>query len=96
MAGNSNVKRFTQKQLESGSIQYVHNGSENATDSVALVAMARNKESVQFDLQISVIPVNDEVPMVVTNTGLQVWNGGIYAIKNTDLSEFLLFFQKTK
>lgn len=94
MAGNSNVKRFTQKQLENGSIQYVHNGSENATDAVALVAMARNKESVQFDLQISVIPVNDEVPMVVTNTGLQVWNGGIYAIKNTDLSEFFNTFQK--
>lgn len=94
MAGNSNVKRFTQKQLESGSIQYVHNGSENATDVVSLVAMARNKESVQFDLQISVIPVNDEVPMIVTNTGLQVWNGGVYAIKHSDLSELFYIYKK--
>lgn len=84
-AGNSKVKRFTQKQLEQGSIQYVHNGSENATDTITLVAMARNKESVPFDLEFSVIPVNDEEPMMVTNTGLQVWNGGRYVIKNTDL-----------
>ncbi|KAH8323206.1 hypothetical protein KR067_000506, partial [Drosophila pandora] len=87
-AGNSKVKRFTQKQLEQGSIQYVHNGSENATDTITLVAMARNKESVPFDLEFSVIPVNDEEPMMVTNTGLQVWNGGRYVIKNTDLRKF--------
>ncbi|XP_068150661.1 chondroitin sulfate proteoglycan 4 [Drosophila tropicalis] len=85
VAGNSKVKRFTQKQLEQGSIQYVHNGSENATDTITMVAMARNKESVPFELEVAVVPVNDEEPMMVTNTGLQVWNGGRYVIKNTDL-----------
>ncbi|XP_022230435.2 chondroitin sulfate proteoglycan 4 [Drosophila obscura] len=85
LAGNSKVKRFTQKQLEQGSIQYVHNGSENSTDTITLVAMARNKESVPFELEFAVVPVNDEEPMMVTNTGLQVWNGGRYVIKNTDL-----------
>ncbi|XP_030384249.1 chondroitin sulfate proteoglycan 4 [Scaptodrosophila lebanonensis] len=85
MAGTSKVKRFTQKQLEQGTIQYVHNGSENSTDTITMVALARNKESVPFELEFAVIPVNDEEPMMVTNTGLQVWNGGRYVIKYTDL-----------
>ncbi|XP_039952051.1 chondroitin sulfate proteoglycan 4 [Bactrocera tryoni] len=85
MAANSKVKRFTQKQLDQGSIQYFHNGNENATDVMTLLATARNKESVPFELEFSVVPVNDEQPMVVTNTGLQVWSGGKYIIKYTDL-----------
>lgn len=89
LAGSSKVKRFTQKQLEQGSIQYVHNGSENSTDCLTMVAVARNKESVPFELELAVVPVNDEEPMMVTNTGLQVWNGGRYVIKNTDLCKFL-------
>lgn len=86
-SGKSKVNRFTHKQLEVGSIQYVHDGSENATDSIKVIAIARNKESVPFDLRISIIQVNDEVPVIVTNTGLQMWAGGKAAIKNTDLSE---------
>lgn len=86
-SGKSKVNRFTHKQLEAGSIQYVHDGSENATDSIKVIAIARNKESVPFDLRISIIQVNDEVPVIVTNTGLQMWAGGRAAIKNTDLSE---------
>ncbi|XP_046806667.1 chondroitin sulfate proteoglycan 4 [Lucilia cuprina] len=85
MAANSKVKRFTQKQLDQGSIQYIHNGSENSTDTMTIIATARNKESEPFELEFSIIPVNDELPMVVTNTGLQVWNGGRYVIRYTDL-----------
>ncbi|KAL9926209.1 chondroitin sulfate proteoglycan 4 [Glossina fuscipes] len=85
MAANSKVKRFTQKQIDQGSIQYIHNGSENSTDSMTLIATARNKESVPFELEFAIIPVNDEQPIVVTNTGLQVWNGGRYIIRYTDL-----------
>lgn len=86
-SGKSKVNRFTHKQLDAGAIQYVHDGSENATDVVKLIAIARNKESVPFDLHISIIQVNDEVPVIVTNTGLQMWAGGRAAIKNADLSE---------
>ncbi|XP_055920234.1 chondroitin sulfate proteoglycan 4 [Eupeodes corollae] len=86
MAGNSKVKRFTQKQLEIGSIQYVHNGNENSSDTITLIALARSKESVPFVLKISVSPVNDEVPYIAVNTGLQVWQGGKYIIKSSDLS----------
>ncbi len=86
-SGKSKVNRFTHKQLESGQIQYVHDGSENATDFIRLIAIARNKESVPYDLFINIIPVNDEIPQIVTNTGVQMWVGGRAVIKNSDLSE---------
>lgn len=83
----SKINRFTHKQLESGQIQYVHDGSENSTDSIRLIAIARNKESVPYDLFIDILPINDEIPQIVTNTGLQMWVGGRNVIKNSDLSE---------
>lgn len=89
-SGKSKVNRFTHKQLETGNIQYVHDGSENSTDSIKLIAIARNKESVPFDLHIKILQVNDEIPIIVTNTGLQMWAGGRAAIKNTDLSKELI------
>lgn len=61
----SKVNRFTHKQLESGTIYYVHDGSENSTDVIRLVASARNKESVPFDFYITIIQVNDEKPQVI-------------------------------
>lgn len=88
-SGKSKINRFTHKQLESGQIQYVHDGSENSTDFIRLIAIARSKESVPYDLFINIIPVNDEIPQIVTNTGLQMWVGGRAAIENTDLSELI-------
>jgi chondroitin sulfate proteoglycan 4 len=84
---SSKVNRFTQKQLEAGVVQYIHDGSENSTDIIRMIALSRNKESVAFDLTFNIIPINDEVPQVITNTGLQIWIGGNSVIKNTDLSE---------
>lgn len=86
-AEKSRVNRFTHKQLESGYIYYVHDGSENSTDLLRLVAIARNKESIPFDLYIAINPINDEKPQIVTNTGLQMWAGGRAPIRNTDLSK---------
>lgn len=83
----SKVNRFTHKQLESGSIQYVHDGSENGTDSLRLIAIARSKESVPFDLYVTIVQVNDQKPKVVTNTGLQIWFGGRANIRPVDLSK---------
>ncbi|XP_053692185.1 chondroitin sulfate proteoglycan 4 [Sabethes cyaneus] len=82
---SSKVNRFTQKQLEADVITYVHNGSENSSDTIQMVALGRNKESVPFDLNIQILPVNDEVPLVVTNTGMHMWIGGKSMIQSTDL-----------
>lgn len=87
----SKVNRFTHKQLEAGTIYYVHDGSENSTDVIRLVAVARSKESIPFDFYINIIQVNDEKPQVVTNTGLQMWVGGRSPIKNSDLSKIYYF-----
>lgn len=87
-AGKSKVNRFTFKQLESGQVQYVHDGSENGTDVIRFMAIARNKDSVPFDLWLDVTQVNDEMPHVLTNTGLQTWVGGSTVIRSSDLSEY--------
>lgn len=86
-SGKSKINRFTHKQLEAGQIQYVHDGSENSTDFIRLIAIARSKESVPYDVFIDILPVNDEIPQIVTNTGLQMWVGGRALIKNSDLSK---------
>lgn len=88
-SGKSKVNRFTHKQLETGQIQYVHDGSENSTDFIRLIAIARSKESVPYDVFIDILPINDEIPQIVTNTGLQMWVGGRALIKNSDLSKSL-------
>lgn len=85
----SKINRFTQKQLDVGVVQYIHSGSEDHFDTMKLVAYGKNKESLPFILSIEIQPVNDEVPIVSTNTGLQMWIGGKSVLKNSDLSEFL-------
>lgn len=84
---SSKINRFTQKQLEANVVQYIHGGSEDHFDSVKLIAIAKNKESLPFILHIEVTPVNDEIPTVATNTGLQMWIGGKSVLRNSDLSE---------
>lgn len=88
---SSKINRFTQKQLEAGVVYYLHSGSEDLQDTILLVAFGKNKESLPFNLNINVLPVNDEVPHVVTNTGLQMWIGGKAVLKNTDLSEYFIY-----
>ncbi|KAJ6647841.1 Chondroitin sulfate proteoglycan 4 [Pseudolycoriella hygida] len=85
-SGKSKINRFTHKHLEGGQIHYVHDGSENSTDLIRFIAIARNKESVPYDLFINILPVNDEIPQIVTNTGLQMWVGGHTLIKKSDLT----------
>lgn len=84
---SSKINRFTQKQLEAGVVQYTHSGTEDHFDSMRLVAFGKNKESLPFTLSIEIQPVNDEVPRVTTNTGLQMWVGGKSVLRNSDLSE---------
>lgn len=89
---SSKINRFTQKQLEAGVVQYIHSGTEDHFDTMKLVASCKNKESLPFILNIEIQPVNDEVPVISTNTGLQMWIGGKAVLKNTDLSELNDYF----
>ncbi|XP_037300065.1 chondroitin sulfate proteoglycan 4-like [Manduca sexta] len=72
--------------LNSGNIQYVNDGSEEAADSFRLVALTENnKESEPFTVRITIVPVNDETPIVAANTGLCVWEGGTFTFTRNEL-----------
>ncbi|XP_065210163.1 chondroitin sulfate proteoglycan 4 [Planococcus citri] len=81
-----NISKWTSFQLQNQQIQFMHDGSETTYDSMLLVAYAGEKESVPFKVLIAVKPVNDEVPVVVNNTGATVWRGGICNITNSQLA----------
>lgn len=60
--------------MEEQLIRYVHDGSETPTDSFVLVANASemDRQSQPMAFTITILPVNDQPPVLSTNTGLQV------------------------
>lgn len=60
--------------MEQQLIRYVHDGSETLEDSFVLVANASemDRQSHPVVLTITILPVNDQPPILTTNTGLQV------------------------
>ena len=67
--------------------QYFHNGADTLNDKFTLVARTSTKTSVPATVNIQIIPVNDEVPRIVNNTGVEVWAGSSAIITTTDLSK---------
>lgn len=61
-------------QVEQQLIRYVHDGSETLTDSFILVANASevDRQSHPAAFTIAILPVNDQPPILTTNTGLKV------------------------
>ena len=68
-------------------LQYFHNGADTLTDKFTLVARTSTKTSVPATVNIQIIPVNDEVPRVVKNTGIEVWAGSSTLITTDYLSK---------
>ncbi|XP_046827516.1 chondroitin sulfate proteoglycan 4 isoform X1 [Vespa crabro] len=83
---NSQVKKFSQKHLNSGVILYKHNGDEFSKDSFKMVVIASDKISEPFDVWIVVQPINDEVPVLVNKTKLSVWQGGSVILMSSYLA----------
>ncbi|EHA97790.1 Chondroitin sulfate proteoglycan 4 [Heterocephalus glaber] len=75
--GRRTLDTFSWREVEEQRIQYVHDGSETLTDSFVLVAnaseMGRQSQPVTFT--VTILPVNDQPPVLTTNTGLQLWEG---------------------
>ena len=67
--------------------QYFHNGADTLSDKFTLVARTSTKTSVPATVNIQIIPVNDEVPRIVNNTGVEVWAGSSAIITTADLSK---------
>lgn len=83
---NSSVKKFSQKVLNSCLIMYKHNGDEFSKDSFKMVAITDDKISEPFDVWIVVQPINDEVPVLVNKTILNVWQGGSVILTSSYLA----------
>uniref|UniRef100_A0A9L0RFK8 Chondroitin sulfate proteoglycan 4 n=1 Tax=Equus caballus TaxID=9796 RepID=A0A9L0RFK8_HORSE len=74
--------RRDQLEVEQQLIRYVHDGSETLTDSFVLVANASEigRQSHPVAFTITILPVNDQPPILTTNTGLQMWEGATVPI----------------
>ncbi|CAH1153718.1 unnamed protein product [Phaedon cochleariae] len=79
-------KSFTQKELQAGLVQYSHDGSEYSNDELLVVGDAGQKRSFPVTLKIIVLPVNDQLPKLVNNTGMIMWEGGVSVITNEMLA----------
>lgn len=85
----SKVNKFSHKKLVGGSISYAHDGSENLVDEIKITAVVNQKRSNAVTLNVNVLPVNDQKPRLVNNTGLIMWEGGVEVITNTMLGKLL-------
>lgn len=82
---------FSHKKLDMGLVQYAHDGSEELVDEITVTAIAGQKRSIPVTIHINILPVNDQKPRLVNNTGLTMWEGGVAVITNCMLGKFHLF-----
>lgn len=80
---------FSHKELLADVVRYSHDGSENLEDELTVVAVAGQKRSIPVTLIIKVLPINDQKPKVVNNTGLTMWEGGTAVITNEMLGNLM-------
>uniref|UniRef100_G1RSF9 Chondroitin sulfate proteoglycan 4 n=1 Tax=Nomascus leucogenys TaxID=61853 RepID=G1RSF9_NOMLE len=71
------LSAFSWREVEEQLIRYMHDGSETLTDSFVLMANASemDRQSHPVAFTVTVLPVNDQPPILTTNTGLQMWEG---------------------
>lgn len=79
------LAKFSHKELKAGVVHYAHDGTENLSDEVKIIGIAGEKRSAPLVLPITVLPINDQKPKVINNTGLTMWEGGIAIITNSML-----------
>lgn len=68
---------ITWEEIKQGQIYYMHDSTENTEDTFTLSATAYEIErhSHPFTISVTIIPVNDEPPILTRNTGLEVLAG---------------------
>ncbi|XP_054989484.1 chondroitin sulfate proteoglycan 4 [Sorex araneus] len=73
---------FSWAEVEQQLVRYVHDGSETRADSFVLLANASqmDRQSRPVTVAVTVLPVNDQPPVLRVNTGLQVWEGATVPI----------------
>jgi hypothetical protein len=88
-AAGTSISSFTQADVDSGIVQYVHDSSETTSDSISL-SLADGAEdgatAATGTFSITVTAVND-TPLIATNTGGTVAEGGTLTITTAMLNE---------
>uniref|UniRef100_A0A3P8XIH7 Laminin G domain-containing protein n=1 Tax=Esox lucius TaxID=8010 RepID=A0A3P8XIH7_ESOLU len=82
------IPSFTRKQVNAGHIYYVHDGSDTLADNFTITANDTDvqKYSRPCTVFVSVMPVNDEAPVITANRILRVWVNSVTEISVDDLS----------
>ncbi|XP_068105503.1 chondroitin sulfate proteoglycan 4-like isoform X3 [Hyperolius riggenbachi] len=82
------LSSFTRKQVEQELIYYVHDDSETLQDIFTVVVNITelSKQSLPQSVGVSVIPINDEFPVITANNIFQVWVGSVTKVTSNDLS----------
>ena len=73
------LSSFTLGQVQRGMVAYIHDNSESQQDHFSL-SMQEGQDTQDTEAQIVYVDIegiNDEAPMIVTNTGLKTWKGSM-------------------
>ncbi|XP_067257479.1 FRAS1-related extracellular matrix protein 1a isoform X2 [Chanodichthys erythropterus] len=80
------VEHFTMDDLRSGmTLIYMHDDSESEKDGF-IVQLSDGKHQLQKHVQVKVLPVNDEEPQIIRNTGIEIEAGESRLISSAVLS----------
>ncbi|XP_037533536.1 FRAS1-related extracellular matrix protein 2b isoform X2 [Nematolebias whitei] len=81
----SRRKFFTPADLDSGVVTYRHDGSDTYSDNI-IFRMTDGKHEVEFLFPITVVPTDDEPPIINANTGLILFKNQMMQISSLMLS----------
>uniref|UniRef100_A0A8C2KCV2 FRAS1-related extracellular matrix protein 1 n=1 Tax=Cyprinus carpio TaxID=7962 RepID=A0A8C2KCV2_CYPCA len=80
------VEHFTMDDLRNGmTLMYVHDDSESEQDGF-IVQLSDGKHQLQKHVRVKVLPVNDEEPQLIRNTGIEMEAGESRLISSAVLS----------